>query len=107
MSDHISITEVLSEVTMRRNYFSDDAKFFNPDIAAPILRAYDEASKEAASSARHAIRYGTLESIRIAQWDEAVARTIEAVLCALPSKSDECPDVLTSPIDLPDRPAFK
>ena len=79
-----------------RFYFELDEQF--PDHCEHILKGYDEVSRMASISAKFAMRLGTLNSIRTAQWWEAVAGTLEQCLHSL-----QCEETLV----LPDPPDFK
>lgn len=61
-----------------RDFFEQDEEF--PDALKRTLDGYNEASRMAAITAKHAARTGTLKSIREAQWWETVANTIEECL---------------------------
>jgi hypothetical protein len=106
-TDTISIDTVLNDFAMNRDYFESDTVFHNANLVKPILKAYDEACRLAARSAKRAIQGGELEQIREAQWREAVASTIESILTGLPHESGASPDYRVSAIELPSMPSFK
>lgn len=64
--------------SLLRNCFGEDADF--DDCCAPIIVAYEEASRKAAIMARYAISGGGDEGIKRAQWYEAVAQSFERAL---------------------------
>ena len=70
-----------------RNFFEQDEDF--PENLKGILKAYDEAARWAALTAKYAARDGTLVSIRKAQWWETVTQTIEECLRVAIRSSDE------------------
>lgn len=71
----------------KRNFFEEDQEF--PDQMKRILDGYNEAARMAAVTASHAVRFGTLEALREAQWWEAVAQTIEQCLSVVIDEEDE------------------
>jgi hypothetical protein len=88
-----------------RHYFEYDVKFDGP-MAGVLLSAYNKAAKAAQLSAGRAISDGDMSSIRTAQWDEAVVKTIEAVLCCVPHTQGSLEFSKDDAIELPSRPKF-
>jgi hypothetical protein len=90
---------------VRRRYFDPDTHF-SGDRSLTLILAYEEACEKAESTARYAVKEGTLEAIRIAQWHEAIAQTIEELLAVFPHglQGNVVPSDLS--FELPDPPEF-
>lgn len=95
----------IGDMSKRRSYFESDVVFVG-EMVSVLTKAYEEASIKAARSAWVAIAHGGLKSTREAQWDEAVAQTIQAVLCCAPHTRDTPEFRAEDAIELPERPDF-
>ena len=71
----------MGKYAIDRNYFESDQEFKEPESL--LVPLYEEAARQASRSAKLAVSKGELKYMRAAQWDEAVARTIERCLSRL------------------------
>lgn len=97
------------EYSKIRHFFEDNSRFENVDsFPEDILDAYEVASRMTTKSARFAIRSNKMSDIRTAQWHEAVAKTLENVMCML-ERGDAGEDGLyeASEFEYPDPPEFE
>ena len=100
-------SQPMGDAALRRNYFEKNTAFFG-DSASLLVKAYGEACLKAEWSARIAIKRGTIETLRTAQWHEAIAQTIERLLGCLPNSTDESFEIDPSvEFDFPDSPCFE
>ena len=92
---------------MVRNFFAPETEFGErPDFVDALIRAYDKAATRASRSARAAIAGGGANGMNAARWDEAVAATLERVLCMLPHNGDEGAGDGDKELAPPERPGF-
>ena len=86
-----------------RNFFETDVVFSpSEDALQKILNAYVDASKEASRHARYLVTGRSTP--REAQWHEAIAQTLERVLCAFPHTTDTPELVADDDVCLPESP---
>ena len=93
---------------MVRNFFALETAFGDrEDFVNALIAAYDKAADRASLSARVAISTGGREAMAAARWDEAIALTIERILCMLPTNTDEGDSEGDKTFDPPKCPDFE
>ena len=93
---------------MVRNFFALETAFGDrEDFVNALIAAYDKAADRASLSARVAISTGGREAMAAARWDEAIALTIERILCLLPTNTDEGDDEGDKTFEFPQYPDFE
>lgn len=106
MEDNIALP--LPADALIRGHFERDTIFTSSAKAETILEAYGKACREAARSAHHFMRFGGQERLHAAQWNEAVASTLQAVLESINHHSDGVGETWADDeLRLPKPPDFK
>lgn len=105
-NEEINVSKsLLGPASIARNHFEPNT-VFDGAVAEKILVAYECTSRRAAALARYAMRDGGLENIRRAQWEEAVALTLEATLRCFPRSADGDAQIGDEALQLADLPIF-
>lgn len=96
------VTASIPASTRTRNYFGENAVISsNGAEVSKIADGYADAAEKAARSARRAIATPNDGTMAAARWDEAVAQTLEKVLCLFDMSSDECDSEGDEKLELP------
>lgn len=104
MNDRVKLQG--EHIAARHNFELDEVFYADDALLANIVRLYDESARRSARSAQHAVVFGDVKFMRIAQWDEAVTQTFERILGTLAGENSGIGKYESSEFTWPERPNF-